>query len=361
MSIFGKNIQTSVFGESHGTGVGAVVKGVMPGIKVDICAIRNALCRRVSFGELSTPRRETDFVIQSGVYDGYTTGDPLCVFLPNRDIDSSAYSYVARPGHADYTQYVRSNGFCDMRGGGYHSGRLTSPLVALGAIFIPELKKHGITIASHVFDIGGIFDCALVNVDDAEKLKNADFPMLSVTAANKVKQYIRDIKSLGDSCGGVSETVIFGLPAGLGGGFADAVDAALAAEIFTVPSVKGVAFGDGFELAEMRGSTANDKLCAKNKDVTHDSNHMGGIVGGITNGMPLVIKTAFKPVPSIALPQQTVDLSDMSQKTFAMGGRHDPCTVYRALPAIDTLCALKICDMLISRFGMSYFDREARI
>lgn len=361
MSIFGKNIQTSVFGESHGAGVGALVKGVMPGIKVDTDTIRDALCRRVSFGELSTARHETDFVIQSGVYNGYTTGDPLCVFLPNRDVDSTPYSSVARPGHADHTQYVRSNGFCDLRGGGYHSGRLTSPLVALGAIFIPQLKKHGITIASHIFETGGIFDSALVDADDAECLKNADFPMLSAEAANKVKQYIRDIKSSGDSCGGVSETVIFGLPAGLGGGFGEAVDSAFAAEIFAVPSVKGVAFGDGFAISEMRGSTANDALEICDGKAVYKTNHAGGIVGGITNGMPVVIKTAFKPVPSISLPQQTIRLPDMSDTSIATGGRHDPCTVYRALPAIDALCALKICDLIISRFGMSYFDREARL
>lgn len=361
MSIFGRNIKTTVFGESHGRGVGVTVTGLAPGIKVDDDNIAFVLRRRLSYAH-STPRHETAFEILSGVYNGFTTGAPLTVFLPNKDSRSSDYeTSVARPGHADYTEYVRSNGFCDLRGGGYHSGRLTAPIAAVGAVVIPELARHGICVASHVYEIGGIKDTAFTDLKSAELISDSDFPMIDTAAKQAALQYLSEIKDKGDSCGGIAETVIFGLPAGLGGGFGDAVDSQFSAEIFAIPSVKGVIIGDGEAAARGMGSEMNDQIRASNGAVYCTSNHSGGIVGGITNGMPVVIRTYFKPVPSIALMQKTVSLADMQNTDIEIVGRHDVCTVCRAMPAIDALCALKICDLLTQRYGTQYFASDKRM
>lgn len=361
MSIFGRNIKTTVFGESHGRGVGATITGLAPGIKVDDDNIAFVLRRRLSYAQ-STARHETAFEILSGVYNGFTTGTPLTVFLPNTDTRSSDYdTSVARPGHADHTEFVRSNGFCDLRGGGYHSGRLTAPIAALGAIVIPELARHGIYVASHVYELGGIRDSLLTDKKSAFAMANSDFPMIDSDAKRAALQYLAEIKDKGDSCGGIAETVIFGLPAGLGGAFGDAVDSGLSAEIFSIPSVKGVIIGDGEEAARGKGSEMNDALRASNGSVYCTSNHSGGIVGGITNGMPVVIRTYFKPVPSIALLQKTVSLTDMQNTDIEIVGRHDVCTVCRALPAIDALCALKICDLITQKYGTEYFASDKRM
>lgn len=360
MSIFGRNVITTVYGESHGAGVGVLINGLPAGMPIDTSRISDALSRRVSFAQpLATQRRETDFVIQSGVYRGVTTGTPLCIFLPNKDVDSTSYRPLARPSHADYTEFVRSHGNCDLRGGGYHSGRLTAPLAAAGAVVMPSLERRGIVIASRVYEIGGMRDTGTLSPSDAVLLRSREIPMLSAETADNVKKYITDLRAEGNSCGGVSETVIFGLPAGLGGAFADAVDSSLSAEIFALPSVKGVAFGDGFDLAASKGTLSNDELYSDNGRIYTKTNRCGGIVGGITNGMPVVVKAAFKPVPSISQPQHTVSLPELENTEITVSGRHDPCTVYRALPALDALCALKVVDLLITRFGIEYFKSEA--
>lgn len=348
---FGQNVSLTLFGESHGPEIGCVVDGLRPGLLVDEEAIARRLAMRRPSGAISTARVEPDpFRIVSGVWQGRTTGTPLCILIPNRDVKSEDYASLAdtpRPGHADYTGFVKYRGFADPRGGGHFSGRLTAPLVAASAIFLAALKERGIVVGTHIARCAGIGDRPFVDLpSDLEALECAAFPVLEEAKGAQMQQAILAAARDGDSVGGVLESAVLGLPAGLGAPWFDTVEGLLAHALFSIPAVKGVEFGDGFSLAEQRGSHANDAFWMDGNRVVTETNHNGGVNGGLTNGMPLLFRTVVKPTPSIALPQRTVDLSTHTNTEITVQGRHDPCIVPRARAVQDSITALVLLDLL---------------
>ncbi|MBO4429250.1 MAG: chorismate synthase [Clostridia bacterium] len=360
---FGNSICVTLFGESHGEAIGAVVDGLAPGITVDEEYISSRLLLRRPASDISTARREKDeFKIVSGVLDGKTTGAPLCVLIPNEDVKSADYDklgFLARPGHADMTAYEKYHGFEDRRGGGHFSGRLTAPLVAVGAIAENALKEKGIFIGTHIKRCANIADRRFENVlDDVKSLEYAPFPVLDKESGEKMKQAIVAAKESGDSVGGVLETVVCGVPAGVGEPWFDGVESALARALFGIPAVKGVEFGAGFAVSDMKGSEANDAFYSENGKIYTKTNNNGGVLGGITNGMPIVFSCAIKPTPSIALPQQTVDVVSKENSTISVSGRHDPAIVHRARAVVDAATALVIADLLAVRYGTDFFGEK---
>lgn len=362
---FGNSVTVTLFGESHGEMIGAVLDGLAPGVPVSPERIAAALARRRPEGRIATSRVEKDeFRIVSGVYKGKTTGTPLTVLIPNTAMRSEDYENaprLARPGHADYTANARYGGYEDPRGGGHFSGRLTAALVAVGAIATEALRLRGIVVGTHIDAIAGIRDTALP--EDTERLSETlgalserAFPVLDEGRGDAMKAAILSAAAEGDSVGGVLETAVTGMPLGVGEPFFDSVESRLAHMLFSVPAVKGVEFGDGFALSEMRGSEANDQMTAEDGTVRQLSNHMGGIYGGITSGAPLLFRTAIKPTPSIFKPQETVDLDDCTSATLSLKGRHDPCVVGRAAPVIDAVTALVLVDLLTEAFGERYLS-----
>lgn len=355
----GTQVCVTIFGESHGAAIGVVIDGISAGIKVDEDFIRSQLSLRRPMNALSTPRRETDpFVIESGVYNGYTTGTPICILIPNGDTKSSDYdkfTVTPRPGHADYTALCRYNGFSDPRGGGHFSGRITAAIVAAGATAISALKRKGITVATHISRIACISDRNFEDINtDAEYLNSAEFAVLDDLAAKKMQEAILAAASEGDSVGGVLETAVIGIPAGVGEPWFDTIEGQLSKALFSVPAVKGVEFGAGFAISDMRGSEANDAFCMNNGKVETVTNNAGGINGGISNGMPIIFRCAVKPTPTIKKEQQTVDLKARENSTLAAKGRHDPCIVHRARVVVDSITALTLCDMLAVKFGSDW-------
>ncbi len=335
----GNNLSVTLFGESHGPAIGAVIDGLAPGIAVDEDFIRAQLAKRRPAGRISTARVEQDeFTILSGVFNGYTTGTPLCITIPNIAQKSKDYSKtrsLARPGHADYTAYCKYHGFEDYRGGGHFSGRITAALVAAGAILISALEKKGIKIDTRIVRCGGV---------------EGDF--------EAIRAAIEKAAAEGDSVGGILETVIRGVPAGLGEPWFDSVESLLSHALFSVPAVKGVSFGDGFGMVDMKGSEANDPFAMDGNRVVTTKNSNGGINGGISNGMPLLIQTAIKPTPSIYKAQKTVDFMENKDAELQIEGRHDPCIVHRAGVVVDSVCALVIADLLAGRFGVDYLGAK---
>ena len=361
---FGNQITVTIFGESHGNGIGVVIDGLAPGIPVDEAFMRSQLAKRRPAGKISTARREQDeYTVQSGVFNGYTTGTPVCITIPNTAQHSKDYSATrskARPGHADYTAYCKYHGYEDYRGGGHFSGRITAGLVAAGGLLIPALEQKGIRIATHMARCAGIDDRAFAELDaDISALNHMEFPVLSAESAQKMQAAIEKAAEEGDSVGGILETVVIGLPAGLGEPWFDSVESLLSHGLFSIPAVKGVSFGDGFAFADQRGSTANDPYCYQNGKVATVKNSNGGINGGITNGMPLVIRTVVKPTPSIYQEQKTVDFLQQEDTTLQIAGRHDPCIVHRARVVVDSICALVVADLLTGRYGTDYLGEKA--
>ena len=356
---FGNHVTLTLFGESHGASVGAVIDGLAPGIPVDEDFIRRQLTLRRPVGALSTPRQESDpFVIESGVYNSKTTGAPILIRIPNSDTKSGDYAPFAatpRPGHADYTAKMKYNGCADPRGGGHFSGRLTAAIVAAAALVIPALKQKGIFIATHIARIADVADRPFIDLAaDMEKLNDTAFAVLDDNAAEDMKAAIIAAASDGDSVGGVLETAVTGLPVGVGEPWFDSLESTLAHALFSIPAVKGVEFGDGFTLAEMRGSEANDRFVKDGDTVATTTNHNGGINGGISNGMPLVIRTAVKPTPTIHKAQHTLNLETGEMTDLIAGGRHDPCIVHRARVVADSMVALTLCDALSMKFGTDW-------
>lgn len=356
---FGSHVSVTLFGESHGAAIGAVIDGLAPGIPVDEDFLRHQLTLRRPVGALSTPRQETDpFVIESGVYNGKTTGSPVLIRIPNGDTKSGDYAPFAatpRPGHADYTAKIKYNGHADERGGGHFSGRLTAAIVAAAAIVIPALEQKGIRIATHIARIADVTDRPFGDLAaDMNKLNTSTFAVLDDTAAEAMKQAILAAANDGDSVGGVLETVVTGLPVGVGEPWFDSLESVLAHALFSIPAVKGVEFGDGFALTEMRASEANDCFVKDGDTVATATNHNGGINGGITNGMPLVIRTAVKPTPTIHKAQRTLNLATGEMTDLIAGGRHDPCIVHRARVVADSMVALTLCDMLSIKYGTDW-------
>ena len=333
----GNSLTVTLFGESHGKAIGAVLDGMPSGIKVDEEYIASQLTRRRPKDALSTPRQEKDeFSILSGVFEGRTTGTPICITIPNADTHSSDYGemqYKMRPSHADYTANCRYNGFQDYRGGGHFSGRITAALVAAGALIIPALNKKGIYVSTNILSIAG------------------------ETVEEKRNEKILAVKSEGDSVGGVLETSITGVPAGVGEPWFDTVEGMLSHAIFSIPAVKGIEFGLGFNFADKKGSEANDQMYVDGDSVKCYTNNNGGVMGGITNGMPIVFRTVIKPTPTISKEQKTVDISTMQNTTIAARGRHDPCIVHRASVVVESVAALVIADMLASKFGTDWLAK----
>lgn len=359
---FGNSLTVTLFGESHGSAVGAVIDGIAPGIEIDKKRIDALLSLRRPFDGLSTARKEPDeYVIHSGVFENRTTGTPLCILIPNTDTRSKDYgdmSRLARPSHADYTAEMKYHGFQDYRGGGHFSGRITAALVAVGGILIPALEKKGIKIGTHIKRIGGISDRDFDNTEnDINALRNMPFAVLDGEKAELMKQKILSAKAAGDSVGGVLESAVIGMPAGVGEPWFDTVEGLLSHALFSVPAVKGIEFGAGFAVADMFGSQANDPFCMSGDTVLTTKNDSGGINGGITNGMPIVFRTAIRPTPTISKEQQTVDIKNGTDAVLSAKGRHDPCIVHRARAVIDAVTTITLCDILTERFGTDWLAR----
>lgn len=356
---FGQSVTVTLFGESHGPAVGAIIDGLAPGIPVDRDFIASQLTKRRPSGKISTGRVEEDnFEILSGVYNGFTTGTPIAITIPNQNVKSGDYSDVsrlARPGHADYTAHLKYHGFEDFRGGGHFSGRLTAALVAAGAIAVSALEQKGIKIGTHIKSCAGISDRAFADLPaDIDTLNAMNFAVLDGDIAEAMRERIEAAASDGDSVGGVLETAVIGFPAGVGEPFFDSVESNLSHALFSIPAVKGVQFGDGFALSDMRGSIANDQFEIKDGKVVTKTNHNGGINGGITNGMPIVFSIAIKPTPSIFKTQSTIDYLKLENAELSLKGRHDPAIIHRARVVADSITALALCDMLAMRYGTDF-------
>lgn len=355
---FGNSLSVTIFGESHGEAVGVVLDGLAPGISVDNEKIDKWLSLRRPSGKISTSRKEADeYRIVSGVFNGYTTGTPLTVLIPNTNVNSKAYDpSVPRPGHADLTAQYKYHGYQDYRGGGHFSGRITAALVVAGAIVASALEKKGIEIGTHISSLADIKDRDFADFSaDIKALSTLPFPVLDENTAKRMQNKIEAVAEEGDSVGGVLETVVLGVPAGVGEPWFDTVEGVISHALFSVPAIKGVEFGDGFAMTEMKGSEANDSFRVKDGKIVTETNRNGGINGGITNGMPIIFRSAVKPTPSIFKPQKSVDLGSMENAELNINGRHDPAIIHRARIVVDSVTAIAFYDLLSMRYGTDYF------
>lgn len=354
-STWGNNIHLTVFGESHGPAIGVTIDNLPPGLEVDMDYIQAEIKRRAPGRALTTPRKEADVPnIVSGVLNGFTTGAPLTAIIQNTNTRSSDYEkqqVVPRPSHADYTGYVRYKGFNDVRGGGHFSGRLTAPIVFAGALLRCALEKKGITIGSHIRRIYDVDDNRFNPMGESPELLNSlrkmDFPVLNEDALEPMKSAIAEASRAKDSVGGIIELIIQNLPVGVGDPMFDSIESVLSHIFFSVPAIKGVEFGSGFDISSMRGSIANDNFKISNGKVTNTTNNSGGINGGISNGMPIIASCAVKPTPSIAASQKSFNLETLEECDLEIKGRHDPCIVVRAVPVLEACCAIAVFDILM--------------
>ncbi len=353
---FGRNLRMTIFGESHGKGIGLVLDGLPPGTPIEEEFIKEEMARRApGKNQMSTQRQEKDaFIIESGVFEGKATGTPLCVLIPNSDQHSKDYSLlkdVMRPGHADYAGKVRYKGFNDYRGGGHFSGRLTAPLVFTGAVAKTVLAQKGIVVGAHVARIGKITDDLFNPLGEMTErlmaLRKFTLPVLDDGKASLMEAEIMAAREQMDSVGGIVEVMAVGMPPGVGDPFFDSLESRLSHALFSVPAVKGIEFGAGFALAARKGSEANDPMTFDKGNVRTTRNNNGGITGGITNGMPVLFRVALKPTPSIGQPQQTVNVTEGKDTILEVKGRHDPCIVPRAVPVIEAVTAWVLLDMLL--------------
>lgn len=356
---FGNSLTVTLFGESHGEAIGAVLDGISPGIKISDEYIKEKLARRRPAGKISTSRVEADeYRIISGVFNGYTTGTPLTIIIENKNTKSKDYSSLRdtpRPSHADFTAEVKYNGFQDYRGGGHFSGRVTAALVAVGAILQSALESKGIKIGTHIKSLHEIFDADFSDFEkDIDALSKSAFPTISEDAADKMIALGESVASLCDSVGGILESAIIGLPGGVGEPWFDTLEGMLSHMLFSIPGIKGVEFGLGFGFGRAFGSEANDAFGYNGVRVVCKTNNAGGINGGISNGMPIVFRCAVRPTPSIFKEQETVSLKAGENATLKIQGRHDPMIIHRAAPVVDAVSAIVVADMLISRFGTDY-------
>ena len=349
-STYGDNIRLTVFGQSHSPAIGVTIEGLPAGETLDLEALRRFMARRApGQNAWSTARREADepeFV--SGLTGSVTCGTPLTALIRNADTRSKDYSRLARlprPGHADYTAFVKYGEHRDYAGGGHFSGRLTAPLCLAGGICLQLLAREGIHVISRIAQIGPVRDRGELLASTAEK----PFPVVDDEQGEAMRAVIAAAKAEGDSVGGVVECAVLGLPAGLGDPMFDGMENRIARIVFGIPAVKGLEFGAGFSLAAMRGSEANDAFAVRDGRIVTETNRCGGILGGITDGMPLVFRAAFKPTPSIAKEQRSVDLVTHEEKTLTIEGRHDPCIVPRAVPVVEAAAAVAVYDALLER------------
>ena len=363
----GENFCVTIFGESHGPYIGVVLDGIAPGIDVNKDFINHQLDLRRPSGKISTKRVETDeFILASGVFNDKTTGTPLTILIPNsvqHSKDSEKTATLARPGHADYTANVKYHGFQDFRGGGHFSGRITAALVAAGGIIITELEKKGIKIGTHIKSLGGIKDRNFGDYQkDIDFLGGTNFPVLDADKSEQMKTLAEKIAAEGDSVGGVLESVILGMPAGVGEPWFGTLESELSYALFSIPAIKGVQFGDGFDMVDSFGSEFNDSLQivqdnGKSKVITK-TNHNGGINGGISNGMQILFRCAVKPTPSIYKTQDTIDMSKNENAKLNIQGRHDPAIIHRARIVVDSVASFVIYDALAGRFGTDFFGEK---
>ena len=354
-SEFGNALKVSVFGESHGDAIGVLMDGLPAGEAVDPDALQRFLDRRrPGKNILETARSEADVPrLLSGITGGRTNGSPVCAMIENRDArsgDYASFSDKPRPSHADYGAFVKWGGMADMRGGGHFSGRLTAPLCIAGGIAKQILARRGIFVGAHLSSVGAAADDPFPLFPEAplfDAIAAKDIPVIKDTAGEGMRTEITSAAACGDSVGGTAECAIVGLPAGLGDPMFDGMENRLAKAVFGIPAIKGLEFGAGFAMSNMRGSEANDPFRAEDGKVTTESNNNGGILGGITTGMPIVFRVVIKPTPSIALPQRTVTLPDFENTELEIKGRHDPCVALRAVPALEAAAAAVALDMLL--------------
>ncbi|MBC8589760.1 chorismate synthase [Wansuia hejianensis] len=355
-SVWGKNIKLSIFGESHGRAIGVNIDGLPPGVELDFSFIKREMKRRSpGRNSINTKRQEVDQVeILSGYFNNKTTGTPLCAIIWNTDKKSKDYDLIKdimRPSHGDYTGNIRYKGYNDYRGGGHFSGRITAPLVFAGSIAKQILAKDKIIIGSHIYSIGEMKDKGFDYIDiEKEKLvslQESDFPVLDNDIGQRMKELILSVKKDGDSVGGVVETVILNSPSGIGSPFFDSIESTIASLLFSVPGVKGVEFGKGFQISKMKGSQGNDQMYFLGEKIQSYTNNNGGILGGISSGMPIIFRTAFKPTPSIGKEQRTINISKRKNTSLKIEGRHDPCIVPRAVPVVESVAALALLDLMM--------------
>lgn len=354
-STLGDKIKISVFGESHGNGIGVVVDGLPAGVKIDLDKVLAQMARRApGKDKTATPRKESDLPrILSGMLDDTLTGAPLCAVIENTNTRSGDYGNLLscpRPGHSDYTAFVKYSGANDIRGGGHFSGRLTAPIVFAGAVCRQILEQKGIKIAAHISSIGKVSDKSFdpVNIENEliDRLNLSSFALIDQSAEVKMREVVESARMSLDSVGGTIECAVTGIDAGFGDPMFDGVEGVIAKAVFGVPAIKGIEFGKGFELSQMRGSESNDPFEYKEGKVVTSTNNCGGILGGITNGMPIIFKAAVKPTPSISQKQQTVDLQTKQNAELEIKGRHDPCIVPRAVPVIEAVTAIAIINLM---------------
>lgn len=354
---YGKNIQISIYGGSHDEQIGIHAKGLPRGFRFDMDELLAFMKRRApGQNKLSTPRKEADLPeFLSGVEDGWVlNGEELHAIIRNtnqRSADYNNLSFVPRPSHADFAARMKYGEGVDLRGGGHFSGRLTAPLCIVGGICLQYLATRGITVGAHLFSVGDIhdrpFDPVRVSAEELNELKlRAPLPVLDHAAGDAMAKRIEEVRAVGDSIGGVVECAILGLPAGLGEHMYDGVENRLSSIVFGIPGVRGIEFGSGFASATLRGSENNDPFVIEDGAIRTKTNHAGGILGGMTTGMPVIFRAAMKPTPSIFQEQDSVDMVSMTPVKLSIKGRHDPCIVLRAVPVFEAATAIAICDLL---------------
>ncbi|MDR2733460.1 MAG: chorismate synthase [Spirochaetota bacterium] len=357
-SLYGKKIRISIFGQSHSPAIGVSIDGLPAGIRIDIAELRAFLRRRApGQSDLATARAENDMPeILSGLAREITCGAPLAMIIRNTDVRAADYAEMRdtpRPSHADFAAHIKFGGHQDAAGGGHFSGRLTAPLCAAGGICLQILRSLGVSIGAHILQIGGAwddpFDPVGVSVMDFETIRNNPLPTLRREAGEAMRLRITDARDKGDSVGGIIECAAIGLPAGLGDPIFDGIENRIAAIIFGIPAIKGIEFGSGFAGAALRGSENNDGFYMDGENVRTRTNNHGGILGGITSGMPVLFRAAYKPTPSIGIRQESVSLARAENTYIQVQGRHDPCIVPRAVPCVEAAAAIALYDAWLDR------------
>lgn len=351
-STYGENLKLSIFGQSHGPAIGLTLDGIPAGLPVDADLLQVFLNRRApGQNDWSTPRREEDRPeFLSGILDGFTCGAPIAAVIYNKNTRSGDYANLKdcpRPGHADYTAQIKYGGFQDAAGGGHFSGRLTAPLCIAGGLCKQWLEEMGIRINARISALAGIEDAPLDPIRPETNRIGADFPVIDSEAGARMREAIAAARAEGDSVGGIVECVITGLPGGLGEPMFGGVESRIAQIVYGIPAVKGLEFGAGFSVSTLRGSQNNDAYTLEDGTLRTLTNHSGGILGGITSGMPVLFRAAIKPTPSISRPQQSISLSKEEIQTLIVKGRHDPCIVPRAVPVVEAAAAIAIFDLIL--------------
>ena len=352
-SFFGQHLRLSLFGQSHGEAIGMTLDGFPAGMVIDMARVKREMARRApGQSDLTTPRKEPDEPeLLSGVLDGRTTGQPICAIIRNTNTRSRDYGTgvdLLRPGHADYTGHVRYFGFEDWRGGGHFSGRLTAPIVFAGALCGQWLAEQGVDIACHIQQLGTVRDGSFLDYPpdaDTAHLRQMSLPVLTAGLDTAMEAEVLRARAAQNSVGGIIECRVTGLPAGLGAPFFDSVESVLSHLMFSIPAVKGVAFGEGFGFAELPGSAANDAFRMEAGRIVTETNHSGGVQGGITNGMPVIFRCVIRATPSIARPQKTVSLQKGENAEVSIRGRHDPCILPRAVPVVEAMTAIGLMEL----------------